>query len=286
MSTIAPNSATESMFGLVVRQRPRVLTISIAFWHVLRRDVTVTARGFIPFIIQALVMPFSFLFIFGRVLPGAGMTQRIFPAIFLPGVLGLTIFMSSLQAMSLSLMLDLDGNHEIDDRLLAPLTVGLVALEKIIYSAFRALVTAALTLGLAYVVLGPEYQVRTDNIGLILGVATLYALGSAALGLVIGAALSADKIYLLFTLIFSATVYAGCVYYTWSSIASLKVLQIITLFDPLTYASEGLRYAMVPSINGQALATLPIGWSILGLSLSFLAFLFLGVRLLRKRVIA
>lgn len=286
MSTIAPNSTTDSMFGLSMRPRPRVLTMGIAFWHVLRRDVTVTARGFIPFVIQALVMPFSFLFVFGRVLPGAGMTQRIFPAIFLPGVLGLTIFMSSLQAMSLSLMLDLDGNHEIDDRLLAPLTVSMVALEKVIYSAFRSLVTAALTLGLAYLLLGPEYQVRTDNIGLIIGVATLYALGSAALGLVLGAALSADKIYLLFTLIFSTTVYAGCVYYTWNSIASIKVLQIITLFDPLTYASEGLRYAMVPAINGQALATLPLGWSLLGLGLSFLVFLFLGIRMLHKRVIA
>lgn len=277
---------TDQSFDAVVQTRQRIVVVSIAFWHVFRRDMTVAARGFIPFIIQSLVMPLSFLIIFGRVLTGVGLTQQLYPAIFFPGVLGITIFMTSLQSISLSLMLDLDGNHEIDDRLLAPLTVSLVAVEKILFSAVRALAAGALTFALAYAVLGPEYQVRADHLVALCGVMVLYALGSAALGLVIGAALPADKIYLLFTLIFSATAYTGCVYYSWSSVASIKVLQIISLFNPLTYAAEGLRYAMVPDVHGQAVATLPFGWALLGLSASLLAFFFLGTRLLHKRVIS
>ena len=120
----------------------------------------------------------------------------------------------------------------------------------------------------------------------LVGMMALYALSSGALGLAIGAALPADKIYLLFTLILSGTLYTGCVYYSWSSISSIKVLQIITLFNPLTYASEGLRYAMVPPIHGQAVATLPIGWALVGLIGSLVIFFTIGIRTFHKRVIS
>lgn len=287
MSTIAPSPAHVEPARLSTGfSRKRLLIVGLAFWHILRRDITVTARGFIPFLLQALVMPFALLFIFGRILPGVGVTQQMYPSLFFPGVVALTIFMASLQGVSLSLMLDLDGNHEIDDRLLAPLTVGLVALEKIIFSAVRSLAAGGLTFLEAYLVLGSRYQVRTDSLVLLIGIMVIYALSTSALGLVLGAALSADKIYLLFTLIFSAALYTGCVYYTWDSIGSIPVLQILTLFNPLTYAAEGLRYAMVPLVNGQVVATLPIGWSLLALGGSFLAFLWLGVRIFRKRVIS
>lgn len=287
MRSFAPSPLhTEAVLGAIARQRSRIAVVSTAFWHTLRRDITVTAREFIPFVLQVLVLPFSLLFIFGKVLPGVGVTQQLYPALFFPGVVALTIFMASLQGISLSLMLDLDGNHEIEDRLLAPLPVSLVAVEKIVFSAIRSLAAAALTFLLAYLVLGHGYQVRGDAPVPLIGVMVLYALSSAALGLVIGSALTADKIYLLFTLVFSATLYTGCVYYTWSSISSIKVLQIITLFNPLTYASEGLRYFMVPYVHGQPIPTLPIGWALLGLTGSFLALLALGIRTFRRRVIS
>jgi len=266
--------------------RSRLVTVSIAFWHIFRRDLVVTARSIVPFVMQALVMPTALLYIFGRILPGVGVTQQMYPAMFFPGVVALTIFMASLQGVSLSLMLDLDGNHEIDDRLLAPLTVGLVALEKVLYAAVRALVAGGLTFVIAYLILGNGYQVRTDSLGLLIIVMVLYALSSSALGLVLGAALSADKIYLLFSLIFSVALYTGCVYYTWSQVSSIKILQIITLFNPLSYASEGLRAAMVPPLHGQAVATLPIFWSLLALVATFVIFLALGTRVFRKRVIS
>ncbi len=285
MSTTAP-SQTELVFSMAVRPHNRFLVVATAFWHTLRRDIMITARGFVPFVMQVLIFPFSLLFVFGRILPSTGVTQQLYPALFFPGVVAMTIFMASLQGISLSLMLDLDGNHEIDDRLLAPLPVSLVAVEKIVFSAIRSLVAAGLTFIVAYFVLGNGYLVRSDYLGLLICVMTLYALSSAALGLVIGSALSADKIYLLFTLIFSATLYTGCIYYTWSSISSIKALQIITLFNPLTYAAEGLRFAMVPPIHGQAVATLPFGWDLLGLTISFIGLLFLGIRIFRNRVIS
>ena len=286
MSVTAPSPVhAQATFDTVARSRSRGAVIAIAFWHALRRDVVVTARGLIPFLIQAMIMPLSFLIVFGRILPGVGLTQQTYAALLLPGVVAISIFMTSLQGISVSLMVDLDSNREIDDRLLAPITVSLVAVVKIIYASLRSLAAAGLTFALAYVILGHGYQVRTDSIPLILGILVLYSLGCSALGLILGSTLSTDKIYLLFTLIFSTTVYTGCVYYSWGSISAIKVLQIITLFNPLTYAAEGLRYAMVPAVNGQPISTLPIGWALLGLSVSFLAFLLLGLRAWHRRVI-
>lgn len=283
MSTIAPSPFHVSTDSYA---RKRFVVVSTAFWHTLRRDITTTARGFIPFVMQAMVMPLSLLFIFGRVLPGVGTTQQIYPAIFFPGVVAVTIFLASLQGITLSLMLDLDNNREIDDRLLAPCPVSLVAVEKVVFSAVRSMAAAALIFPLAYWVLGSGYQVRGDDLAALIGIMFLYALSSAALGLVIGSALPADKIYWVFTLLFSATLYTGCVYYTWSSISSIKALQIVTLFNPLTYGSEGLRYVMIPLTHGQATPTLPIGWALLGLGASCVVFLIVGIRIFHKRVIS
>ena len=47
-----------------------------AFFAILRRDMVVTGREFVPFLLQALMQPLFFLFIFGKVLPGIGLAAR------------------------------------------------------------------------------------------------------------------------------------------------------------------------------------------------------------------
>lgn len=286
MSTLVTSPRQTGLSGQFAHPRSRASLMCAAFWHTLRRDIMVTFREFVPFLLQVLVSPFSLLLVFGRALPGMGTVQQIYPAVFLPGVVAFTIFIASLLGITLTLMLDLDYAREIDDRLLAPMPVGLIALEKVIFSAFRSLVAGGLIFLLAYWVLGNGYQVRTDALFPLVGIMVLYALSSSALGLVIGAALPADKMYMLFSLVLSATMYTGCVYFAWASMSSIKVFQVITLFNPLTYAAEGLRYAMVPAINGQAFATLPFGWDLVGLTVSFLVFLGIGMWVFHKRVIS
>jgi len=155
-----------------------------------------------------------------------------------------------------------------------------------VFSAFRSLIAGGIIFLLAHWILGSGYQVRGDSVPLLIAVMVLYALSSAALGLVIGAALPTDKIYMLFSLILSATIYTGCVYYTWNSLNSFKAFQIITLFNPLTYAAEGLRDAMIPYTNGQAFVTLPIVWALVGLGASFIICMTIGIKVFLKRVIS
>ena len=60
----------------------------------------------------------------------------------------------------------------------------------------------------------------------------------------------------------------------------------MTLFNPLTYAAEGMRYAMVPPVHGQALQTLAMGWVLLALCVSFIFCLWGGIKLFHRRVVS
>lgn len=269
----------------VQKSRSRVGIALTAFLAILRRDLTVTGREFISFLVQVLLQPLFFLFIFGKVLPSIGIASQGFGALLLPGIVGLTAVITALQGVTLPLVLDLGFAREIDDRLLAPLPVSLVAVEKVIFAAMRGLIAAAIIFPLAYWILGSEFQVRGDSIGVIIGILILTAFAGASLGLTIGTLVKPEQIGLMFSLIFTPLIFTGCTYYPWGRLDSIKWFQIITLFNPLTYAAEGLRYAMVPTINGHAIPTLGIGWVVLGLSVTFVVFLYLGIRTFRRRVI-
>jgi len=287
MSTTITTPPPASAMTARRSQRPtnRFTIASMAFLSILRRDFVVTGREFIAFLVQVLLQPLFFLFIFGKVLPSIGYARPGFAAILLPGIVSLTVVTTALQGVTLPLVLDLGFAREIDDRLLAPLPVSLVAVEKIIFAALRGLVAGAIIFPLAYWILGSGYSVSGDHIGVIIGVMILTAFAGATLGLTIGTLIKPEQIGLMFAVIFTPLIFTGCTYYPWGSLNNIRWFQIITLFNPMTYASEGLRYAMVPAIHGQPFPTLAMGWVILGLGVTFVAFLILGIRTFNRKVV-
>ena len=284
MATTTTQSASSTLQP-TISMRSRVGTALTAFLAILRRDIVVTGREFISFLLQVLLQPLFFLFIFGKVLSSIGFTGRGFTAILLPGIIALTVVTTALQGVTLPLVLDLGFAREIDDRLLAPLPVELVAVEKVLFAAIRGLIAGAIIFPLAYWILGSGYQVRTDAIGALIGIMVLTAFAGATLGLTIGTLVKPEQIGLMFALIFTPLIFTGSTYYPWASLGNIKWFQIITLFNPLTYAAEGLRSVMVPSFNGQAIPTLAMGWVLLGLGVTFVVFLYLGIRTFHRRVV-
>src|SRR5437588_2472417 len=148
-----------------IRTKGRFSIALTAFLAILRRDLVVTGREFIAFLVQVLLQPLFLLFIFGKVLPSIGFARPGFAAILLPGIVAFTIVLTALQGVTLPLVLDLGFAREIDDRLLAPLPVNLVAVEKVIFAAMRGLVAGAIIFPLAYWILGNGYSVRGDAVG-------------------------------------------------------------------------------------------------------------------------
>src|SRR5579864_8377116 len=157
-------SITTSTQTPATRSRSRFGTAFTAFMAILRRDMVVTGREFIAFLVQVLLQPLFFLFIFGKVLPSIGFARQGFAAVLLPGIVALTVITTALQGVTLPLVLDLGFAREIDDRLLAPLPVSLVAIEKIIFAAIRGIIAGIVIFPLAKWILGSEFNVRTDQI--------------------------------------------------------------------------------------------------------------------------
>jgi ABC-2 type transport system permease protein len=281
-----PNASTPAPVELSKRVRPasHLALATNAFVAILGRDIVVTGRDLIAFLAQVLVQPLFFLFIFGKVLPGIGLVSAGFGALLLPGIVGLTTVLAAMQGVTLPLVLDLGFAHEIDDRLLAPLPDQLVALEKILFAVLRGLVAAALIFPLAVWILGTEYNVRSDRIGLLIAMLLLAALTGACVGLFLGTIIRPEQIALMFALIMTPLLFTGCTYYPWAGLDSIKWFQIVTLFNPLTYAAEGLRYAMVPPAYGHEIPTLGLQWVFLGLGIAIVVFFILGTRTFVRRV--
>jgi len=257
-----------------------------AFFAILRRDLVVTRREVVQFLLMALVQPMFFLFIFCKILPSIGLAGANFAALLLPGIVGLTELMAAIQSMALPLVLDLGFAREIDDRLLAPIPVWMVAAEKVLFASLRGMVAGAIIFPAAMWTLGSRYAVRTDRIGVLIGMIILAAFAGSGIGLLIGTMVKPEQISLMFTLILTPLLFTGCTYYPWSALGRIRWFQIVTLFNPLTYVAEGLRYAMVPPVHGHSMATLPMPWVLLALAISISLGVGLGVRTFRSRVVS
>lgn len=256
-----------------------------AFFAILRRDFVVTGREFVPFLLQALMQPLFFLFIFGKVLPGIGLAAGNFGALMLPGIVALTGLLAAIQGVTLPLVLDLGFAREIDDRLLSPLPVWWVALEKVLFGAMRGALASSVIFPLGWWILGPGFNVRTDRIPMLIGMILLTACVGSTIGLLMGTVIRPEHISLMFTLIFTPLLFTGCTYYPWGALGNIRWFQVITLLNPLTYAAEGLRYAMVPPMGGRELHTLGLSSILFAMGTSIVVMFVLGTRTFLRRVV-
>jgi len=284
MSGIVSTDIPSDRTGVESRRSRGALALQ-AFFAILQRDVKVTLREFVPFLLQALMQPLFFLFIFGKVLPGIGLAAGDFAALMLPGIVALTGMLAAMQGVTLPLVLDLGFAREIDDRLLSPLPVWWVALEKVIFGAIRGIIASSVIFPLGWLILGNGFAVRADRVPVLIGMILLTGCVGSTIGLWMGTVIKPDQISLMFTLIFTPLLFTGCTYYPWGALHNIRWFQILTLFNPLTYAAEGLRYSMVPPIGGHNFPTLGIGWTLLLLGISVVAMFIAGTGTFLRRVI-
>ncbi len=215
-----------------------------------RRDIVVTGRELWAFLAQVLLQPLATLFIFGRVLPGIGMASPQYARILMPGILVLTIVLTALQSTAMPLVIDFGWTKEIEDRLLAPLPVAWVALEKVLFAAARGMVAGAMMIGLGIVVVGAHsVSLTAANLGAVAAYAVLAALVGGSVGLTLGTLVQPQQLNMMFALILTPMLFTGCTQYPWASLNHLRWFQLLTLLNPITYASEGMRAVMMPGLN-------------------------------------
>jgi ABC-2 type transport system permease protein len=248
-------------------------TSSRAFAALFGRDLWVMVRHEpVAFLAQALLQPIFFLFVFGRVLPEIGAAQGSYGAQLLPGVMALTLVLTALQNTALPLVIEFSFTREIEDRLLAPLPVWAVAVQKIMMAALRGIIAAALILPLGALILPGGIELGDASWGAVLLVVLFGSVTAAAMGLVLGTAVPPNRISVTFAVVLTPLIFTGATFYPWASLGDLKWFQVVTLLNPLTYVSEGMRASLT------ALPHLGSGWIALGVAGSLALFGVLGLR--------
>ena len=236
------------------------VSVGRTFLALCGRDLWVTVRHDpIAFLAQALLQPVFFLFVFGRVLPDIGAAQGAYGTQLLPGVIALTLVLTSLQNTALPLVIEFSFTKEIEDRLLAPLPVWMVGIQKLVIAALRGLVAAVLILPLGALILPGGIDLAGADWPAFVAVMLAGSIAGAAVGLVLGTAVPPNRINIAFAVVLTPLIFTGATFYPWAALGSLKWFQVLTLFNPLTYVSEGMRGALT------ALPHLGAGWIALGL---------------------
>jgi ABC-2 type transport system permease protein len=256
---------------LLAAGRPDRSTPARAFAGLCQRDLWVTVRHEpIAFLSQALLQPIFFLFVFGRVLPEIGAARGAYGTQLLPGILALTLVLTALQNTALPLVIEFSFTREIEDRLLAPLPVPAVAAEKMLIAATRAIVAAVLILPLGELILPGGVHLEHAQWPAFAALLVFGSLTAAGMGLVLGTAVPPNRISIMFALVLTPLIFTGSTFYPWAGLERLRWFQILTLLNPLTYVSEGMRATMT------TLPHLAPGWIALGIAVSFVAFTALG----------
>jgi ABC-2 type transport system permease protein len=249
------------------------------FMAILWRDVFVTGREFWVFLVQVAVQPLFMLFVFAKVLGDLNYVSASYGHLLLPGIVALTAFLTALQTVSFPLVLEFGWTKEIEDRLLAPIPIPLVAVEKIVIAMLRGLVAAALIFPIGALVLGSAPW-RAAGLPLLALVLVLGGWAGAALGLIIGTLLPPSRLNIMFALILTPLLFTGATQYPWPSLDQLPWFQAVTALNPLTYCSEGVRAAMVPDVPHIA------PWiSVLVLLATDVAFTVIGMRGFQRRAL-
>ena len=294
----------------VAKPAGRPAGYATAFAGLLLRDFYVLRRELAPFLVRVVMNPLLFLFVFTYVMPhmtGAaaqsspaaqmsglaaahGIAQGTaqgknlaggFGTVLLPGLMAVAIMFSGIAAVALPLATEFGITREIDDRVMSPLPIEGVALEKVVFSALQSILAAGIVFPLAYYIPSTPVQAHVNSWPFLALVLVLGSFVSGALGLVIGTSVQPKQIGLIFGVVVVPITFLGCVYYPWAALGAIRWLQFGVLVNPIVYISEGLRAALTPGLGHMPDAM------ILGMLTFFAALLlWLGMRGFRRRVVS
>jgi ABC-2 type transport system permease protein len=250
-----------------------------AFWALFLRDLTVVRRELPFFLVRTTIQPVLYTLVFGYLLPRMNFVGRDYTSTLLPGILALTLALSSMQWVALPLVMDFATNG-IEDRLLAPVSMRLIASERILMGIVQGLIAALFVLPIARLIMGPIEAFTVTNVAEIAAVALLGAAAFSSLGLLLGTAISPQQIGLVFSVIIGPIMFFGCTYYPWKGLDALPVLKYLVLINPMVYVSEGMRGALTPALPHMGLSVV-----IAALSLITIGVFALGLKAFERRAI-
>ena len=218
-----------------------------AFLALLRRDLVVASRHVVYLLASTLTQPVLVILVFGNILPRLGLVAAGFGTVMLPGLMAIAVLMAGVQGVLIPLTQDLSGTREVDERLLAPISVLGVSLERVVAGAIHA-AAAGLVAGPAMILL--MHGVGMGDVqpawSLLLPLVAVCGLLSAAFGLTLGTKVQPRFAGLLFAVVLGPMMLFGCAYYPFAALSAIGPVQYLFLLNPLTFLSEAMRLAVTP----------------------------------------
>jgi len=271
--------------AVLTQARPTRQATTSAFLALLLRDITVLRKEIRMFlgrtIMQPLLLIFVFTYVFPKIGQGIGGSQgaETFSTLLVGGVIASAMIFQGIQAVALPLVQDFGYTREIEDRVLAPLSVSALAFEKVVAGAVQAIIAGLVVFPLAFFIPATTVHLSIRPIYLV----TLFPLGalmSAALGLTVGTRVEPRQVPLVFSLLVIPMTFLGCVYYPWATLQNIAWLKWAIVINPLVYLSEGLRLSMAKGVPH--MPVLAIYAAIIGFTLLLLRW---GIDGFRRRVL-
>jgi ABC-2 type transport system permease protein len=226
----------------------------IAFRALLLRDLRVLQKTFRVFVIRTVMQPLLLVFVFTYVFPkigeaigGSGNGQSLFATLLVPGVVATSMVFQGVQAVALPLVQEFGYTREIEDRVMAPMPVWAVAVEKITSGAIQGLLAALVVFPLALFIPASPVHLAI-RWGLLLTLAPLASIVGASLGLTMGTLIKPQQVPLLFSVVIIPMTFLGATYYPWARLTPIPWLKVLVLINPLVYMSEGFRAALTPAV--------------------------------------
>lgn len=288
MSTIGPPAtpvAPIATADLIPDRSPRRASV-VAFGALLARDLTVTRRNLGEVVPRTLLQPLLLVFVFTYVFPkigqgvggASGDASGAFSTLLVAGVIALAIVFQGIQSVALPMVQEFGYTREIEDRVLAPLPIALVAVEKVVAGAIISFVSAVLVFPIATFV--PATPVTLEiNWPVLLTLMPLGCVMAGALGLMFGTRFEPRNVPILFGVVVLPLTFLGAIYYSWSALEPIRWLQLFVLVNPLVYLCEGFRAALTPAAHMSL-------WAVYGALLGFTSvFMWFGIRGFRRRVV-
>jgi ABC-2 type transport system permease protein len=251
-----------------------------AFAAMIARELHVMRRNMLAFVVNTAMQPLLAAFVFTYVLPKIGAVGRgvngaggqSLSSVIVPGMVANAAVFASMTVVCMSLVRELSFGRAIEDRMLSPMPLWALGLQKITWGAINGLISGLIVFPVVYFLHAPglEPRIHVSSWPLFLLCLVCIPLLGASIGLLVGTILEVTQINVLINLVMVPATLLGCVYFPWAALRAIPWLQVAVLVNPVVYASEALRTVFTPEVPHMPVAvfllvlvggTALVGWA-------------------------
>ncbi len=283
-----PPVASASRGGPPVPPFSRRTTAFSAFRALLLRDLAVLDKDLLREVLpntlmQPVLLVFTFTYVFPEIGQGVGASgaggEARFATLLLGGLIAQAIIFAGIFRVALPVAREFDVTSEIEDRVLAPISVKLIAVELIVAGALQAFFAGLVVFPVAAFLPATPIYLKA-HWPVLISMGLLVCIASSAIGLTVGTRIEPRLVPPLASFVALPLAFLGAIFYTWDSLTPVLWLKYLVLINPLVYMSEGFRAGVT---EGVPIMPLPAIYAALG---SFtVLFTYLGVTWFQKRVL-